>query len=284
MLSLRAFSRSIPRFSRSIARTSMRPAVLPKPTMLQPWKQVSKPAYAAFSTSSAFREPAAEGDVELLAKLDEEVKHEKASGAEDAKEQKASIDYTLQAGEWTVKDVAGEQEVVLSKKFGNESIRVTFTVADINNLSEDPMDELHDDALGDETDYQQNGRDIENDDILPPTFPARLDIAIEKANNGALLIQAVIQDSELQIEEISHFKDAEIANAHSAEKDWTRQSLYSGPPAENLDPELIAFWGRYLEERGLNVEFQNMITDYIAFKEQKEYVSWLENVRKFIAA
>lgn len=60
------------------------------------------------------------GDVELLAKLDEEVKHEKASGVEDAKEQKASIDYTLQAGEWKVKDVAGEQEVVLTKKFGNE--------------------------------------------------------------------------------------------------------------------------------------------------------------------
>ncbi|KAJ5769250.1 hypothetical protein N7520_003809 [Penicillium odoratum] len=282
MLSLRAFSRSVPRFSRSIARTSMRPAVLPKPTLLQPWKQVSKPAYAAFSTTSVFREPAAEGDIELLAKLDEEVKHEKASGAEDAKEQKASIDYTLQAGEWQVKDVAGEQEVVLSKKFGNETIRVTFTVADINNLSEDPMDDLHDDALGDEAEYQ-NQREGE-EDILPPTFPARLDIAIEKANNGALLIQAVIQDGDLQIEEISHFKDAETANAQSAEKDWTRQSLYSGPPAENLDPELLSFWGRYLEERGLNVEFQNMVTDYIAFKEQKEYVSWLENVRKFIAA
>ncbi|KAJ5797751.1 uncharacterized protein N7503_007047 [Penicillium pulvis] len=285
MLSLRAFSRSVPRFSRSIARASMRPAVLPKPALLQPWKQATKPAYAAFSTSSVFREPAAEGDVELLAKLDEEVKHEKASGAEDAKEQKASIDYTLQAGEWQVKDVAGEQEVVLTKKFGNETIRVTFTVADINNLSEDPMDDLHDDALGDEAEYNNQGRDVEGeDDILPPTFPARLDIAVEKANQGALLIQAVIQDGDLQIEEISHFKDAEIANAHTAEKDWTRQSLYSGPPAENLDPELLSFWGRYLEERGLNVEFQNMITDYIAFKEQKEYVSWLENVRKFIAA
>lgn len=60
MLSLRAFSRSIPRVSRSIARTSLRPAVLPKPTP-QPWKLASKPIYAAFSTSSVFREPAAEG-------------------------------------------------------------------------------------------------------------------------------------------------------------------------------------------------------------------------------
>ena len=168
------------------------------------------------------------------------------------------------------------------------------------------MDELPDEALGDEPDYQsqqrsQTGAEGE-EEILPPTFPARLNIAIEKPNNGALLIQAVIQDGDLQIEEISHFKDADIANAQTAEKDWTRQSLYAGPPAENLDPELLAFWGRYLEERGLNVEFQNMVTDFITYKEQQEYVRWLESkscvdlmifgssntpildVRKFVAA
>lgn len=64
MLSLRTISRSVPRFSRSIARTSMRPAILPKPALLQPWKQATKPAYAAFSTSSVFREPAAEGKLD----------------------------------------------------------------------------------------------------------------------------------------------------------------------------------------------------------------------------
>ncbi|KAJ5768431.1 hypothetical protein N7533_001014 [Penicillium manginii] len=286
MLSLRAFSRAAPRFSRSVARTSLRPAVFPKTSFVQPWKQVAKPAYASFSTTSVFREPAAEGDVELIAKLDEELKHEKASGVEDAREQKASIDYVLDAGEWKVKDVEGEQEVVLTKKFGNETVKVTFTVADINNLAEDPMDELADETLGDEGEYQsQQNKDVEGEDeILPPTFPARINVAIEKPSNGALLVQAVIQDGDLQIEEIAHYSNAEVANAQTAEKDWTRQSLYAGPPAENLDPELLAFWGRYLEERGLNLEFQNMVTDFIAYKEQKEYMRWLENVRKFVSA
>jgi complement component 1 Q subcomponent-binding protein len=145
------------------------------------------------------------------------------------------------------------------------------------------MDELADDALADEGDYQNKPAEGE-DEILPPTFPARINVTIEKPSSGALLVQAVIQDGDLQIEEISHFKNAEIANAETAEKDWSRQSFYAGPPAENLDPELLAFWGRYLEERGLNLEFQNMVTDYIAFKEQKEYVRWLDNVRKFVAA
>ena len=138
------------------------------------------------------------------------------------------------------------------------------------------MDDLADDALADEGDYQSKPAESE-DEILPPTFPARINVTIEKPDSGALLVQAVIQDGDLQIEEISHFKNAEIANAQTAEKDWSRQSFYAGPPAENLDPELLAFWGRYLEERGLNLEFQNMVTDYIAFKEQKEYVRWLDS-------
>lgn len=141
------------------------------------------------------------------------------------------------------------------------------------------MDELADESLGDEGEYQgQQNKDIEGEDeILPPTFPARINVAIEKPSNGALLVQAVIQDGDLQIEEIAHYNNSEVANAQTAEKDWTRQSLYAGPPAENLDPELLAFWGRYLEERGLNLEFQNMVTDYIAYKEQKEYMRWLES-------
>ncbi|KAJ5885251.1 hypothetical protein N7495_009761 [Penicillium taxi] len=282
MLSLRAISRSVPRFSRSIARTSLRPAILPKPTIIQPFKQAIKPSYAAFSTASVFRDPATDSDLELLAKLGEEVQHEKASGSDDAREQKANIDFALKAGQWEVKDIEGEQEVVLTKKFENETLRVTFTVADINNLSEDAMDDLTDDALGDEGEL--SGQSAETEEGLAPSFPARLNVTIEKANSGALLIQAVTQDGDLQIEEISHYKDAEIAKAHTAEKDWSRQSLYAGPPAENLDPELLAFWGRYLEERGINVEFQSMVIDFIAYKEQKEYIRWLESVQKFIAA
>lgn len=63
MLSLRALTRSVPRFSRSIARTSLRPTTLAKPAIAQPWKQTIKPAYAAFSTTSVFREPAGEGEL-----------------------------------------------------------------------------------------------------------------------------------------------------------------------------------------------------------------------------
>ena len=60
------------------------------------------------------------GDVELLAKLEDELKHEKSSDIPEFKEQQEVIQEIIKANEWQVKDVEGEQEVVLSKKFGNE--------------------------------------------------------------------------------------------------------------------------------------------------------------------
>jgi complement component 1 Q subcomponent-binding protein len=117
--------------------------------------------------------------------------------------------------------------------------------------------------------------DLDRD--LEPSFPARVNVTIEKPNNGALLIQTVAQDGLFQIEEVSYFSKPDLAHAQTAEKDWARQSLYAGPPFENLDEDLQTFLERYLEERGINAELANMIPDYIQVKEQKEYVRWLES-------
>ncbi|KAJ5624121.1 hypothetical protein N7510_000430 [Penicillium lagena] len=300
MLSLRTISRSVPRtLSRSLglSRAALRPvSVLPKPTLYQPSKAI-KPAYAAFSTSAIARQSPAEGDAELIAKLDNELTHENESGLEDLQDQAQNVDYVLQTGNWTVKDVAGEQEVALSKSFGNEKIRVTFTVADIQNLSE--QEDFDDTGLGDEMDFQghqaanQRGgqspvaqhpedsvspADREWADLAEPGFPARVNVSVEKPNGGSLLIQTLVQDGVFQIEEVSYFQNADLANAQTAEKDWARQSLYAGPPFENLDEALQANFERFLEERGINAELANMIPDYITVKEQKEYMRWLESM------
>lgn len=130
-------------------------------------------------------------------------------------------------------------------------------------------------------DFQNQSRDdasAESIEQPEPSFPARVTITVEKPNNGALLIQTVVQDGVFQIEEVSHFANAELAQSLTAEKDWTRQSLYAGPPFENLDEDLQGLWDRYLEDRGLNAEFANMVPDYISVKEQKEYLRWLESM------
>ncbi|KAJ9196895.1 hypothetical protein DTO166G4_5343 [Paecilomyces variotii] len=312
MLSLRAFSRSVPRtFSRSVAlssRSAVRPlSTIQKPSFLQSsWKQLARPSYPAFSTARILREPAGEGDVELVAKFEEELQHEKASGLEDLDASVQNVKYLLENGPWEVKDVPGEQEVILTRKFGNEDIRVTFTVADLQNLSE--QEDFDDAALSDELDYQHQpvnqsrpsgnvpshtedrvapaDRELDDDldRDLEPSFPARVNVTVEKPGSGALLIQTIAQDGVFQVEEVSYFNKSDLAHAQTAEKDWARQSLYAGPPFENLDEDLQSYIERYLEERGINAELANVIPDYIQVKEQKEYVRWLENVRNFIAA
>ncbi|GLA61053.1 hypothetical protein AtubIFM54640_001561 [Aspergillus tubingensis] len=310
MMSLRTLARSVPRtISRSVAVSSRsaisRPvSAVPKNAFQSSLKQITRPSYAAFSTSRAFKQSPAEGDVELVAKLEDELKHEKASGLEDLESSVQNIQYVLQNNSWEVKDVPGEQEVVLTKKFGNEEIRLTFTVSDLQNLSEQ---EDFDDAALDEMDFGghqpvNQGRsgnvsqhaedrvapaDREGDELdrdLEPSFPARVNITVEKPSNGALLIQTVAQDGLFQIEEVSYFNKSDLAHAQTAEKDWTRQSMYAGPPFENLDEDLQTFLERYLDERGINAELANMIPDYIQVKEQKEYVRWLENVKNFVSA
>ncbi|KAL1979234.1 hypothetical protein VTN96DRAFT_6418 [Rasamsonia emersonii] len=311
MLSLRAFTRAAPRtFSRSLS-TAARPAARPlsaaiqRPSLLaSTQKSIAKQAYPAFSTARILREPAGEGDVELIAKFEEELRHEKASGLDGLEASVENVKLLLENGPWEVKDVPGEQEVVFSRKFGNEDIRVTFTVADLQNVTEQPE---FDDALSDEADYADHSHSVnqsrsgqgnvgvhpedrvspadrEYDELGEPSFPARVNVTIEKPGAGALLIQTVAQDGVFEVEEVSYFAKPDLAHAQTAEKDWTRQSLYAGPPFENLDEDLQNYFERYLEERGINSELANVIPDYIQVKEQKEYVRWLENVKNFVAA
>lgn len=166
------------------------------------------------------------------------------------------------------------------------------------------QDDFDDAALSDETEYEGGHQaanqphggvaqhaedrvapsDRENDPLdrdFEPSFPARVNVTIEKPGNGAILIQTVAQDGLFQIEEVSYFSQPDLAHAQTAEKDWARQSLYAGPPFENLDEDLQTFLERYLEERGINAELANMIPDYIQVKEQKEYVRWLESKHSF---
>lgn len=195
----------------------------------------------------------------------------------------------------------------MTRKFGNEKfarlrtlylniytntdchrIRATFTVSDLQNVAEDEFDGLS------ESDYEninqgQSGEHISTrpeDSIASsdrdfdgeiPGFPVRVNITIEKPGNGALLIQTTASDGMFEIHEVSHFDKADFAEAETAEKDWHRQSLYSGPAYGNLDEDLQTLFDRYLEERGFNAELANIIPDYITVKEQKEYTRWLES-------
>lgn len=180
---------------------------------------------------------------------------------------------------------------------------MTFTVADLQNLSE--SEHLNDEALEDEFDgledsqqgavnkgrgdnmkvapedrvspSDQEGAEEGFEDENEPSFPARVNVTIDKPGKGAVHVETVAQDGLIQIENVSYFSKPELANAQTAEKEWSRQSLYSGPPFGNLDEDVQVLLERYLDERGIDAGLASFVPDYIEFKEQREYVGWLSS-------
>ncbi|OAL71722.1 mitochondrial glycoprotein [Trichophyton violaceum] len=285
MFSIRSLTRSVPRtLSRSIATSAARP--LQRSAFFQPtWKLMSRPSYAPFSTSGPRFEAAGQVDVELAAKFQEELALETESG--ETEELPESVKYFLDNGPFEIIDKAGEEEVVLTRKFGDENIRVSFTIADLQNIN--PEEDFADSALQEELEMDQSrsNKDAspeENIDEQPlePGYLARVDVTIEKPGKGAMHVDAVARDGLIQIENVSYFSKAELATAETPDKEWERQSLYAGPPFGNLDEELQTLIERYLDERGIDTALASFVPDYIDFKEQREYVRWLGNLKGFV--
>lgn len=222
----------------------------------------------------------------------------------------ASLQDFLDNSGFALEDTAGDQEVVLTKSFGQEKIRVSFSIADLDAM-EDPDAFNEDPALGDEEDMeggagsmQQGGaqskgattaghtkggnvnvvpEDQVNDELdegadedYEPTFPARISVTIEKpGDNGAIQFESTAQDGQVVIENVYYFPKKEFADAKTAETDYARRAIYTGPPYGNLDEDLQVLMERYLDERGINTALALWAPEYIDFKEQKEYLNWL---------
>jgi complement component 1 Q subcomponent-binding protein len=116
------------------------------------------------------------------------------------------------------------------------------------------------------------------DEEPAPAFPARVNVRVTRdGKQGAVMIEATAQDGEIIIENVYYFADAAQADPESSEVEWKRRAVYAGPPFGNLDDELQVLLERYLEERGVDVRLANFIPEYIDFKEQKEYLRWLQS-------
>jgi complement component 1 Q subcomponent-binding protein, mitochondrial len=198
---------------------------------------------------------------------------------------------------------------------------VTFSIDDLANMEHDQdPDEYNDEALYDEEQDvsdiigQQSGsankgainkgaakgdnvqiapedsvspadREFEDEDLedqRETSFAAHASIKIERSGKGALVLEAAAEDGEFKIESVMFFPSSEMAEPKNAEQWWERRSLYTGPQFGTLDEDLQLLLERYLEERGINTRMALFIPDYIDYKEQKEYMRWLENVKSFV--
>ncbi|KAI5863886.1 mitochondrial glycoprotein [Durotheca rogersii] len=300
MMSLRAVARSAPRTLTRFSSTAMRqsraaqPISLLKSTSWAPYR--SSQFASAFSTSQFRRAPAPEVDGELSAKLESELHFEA-----DMKEHTptpASITDFLDNSPFKLEDVDGKEDLVLTRKFGNETITITFSISDLTNY--DPDDVYNEDAaLADEDSEQSEGKrqsanesetesegedNLEDEDLNQASVPCRLTIVVEKPGKGALNIEATAQDGQILVDNFYYYKDAKLAHASNAETSHVAHETYPGPPFGTLDEDLQVLLERYLEERGVNQALSLFVSEYLDHKEQREYHAWLKNVKAFIDA
>lgn len=95
-----------------------------------------------------------------------------------------------------------------------------------------------------------------------------------------MTVHATTTESIFVIDNVSY--DPSPAATETAQSEFELRGKYSGPPWQQLDEELQLLMERYLEERGINTALAIFIPDYAELKEQKEYISWLKNLKSFV--
>ncbi|KAH9444257.1 hypothetical protein Pst134EA_032429 [Puccinia striiformis f. sp. tritici] len=209
---------------------------------------------------------AGETDSKLVAKLKAEITYEEDAGSKDdpewLKEFKAD-------GTFEITDKLGSDEVVLTRKFGNENIRIAFS------CSESDTNEMDEEL---EVEPEEDGKDAIEDCRI------RTAISIMKPGHGGMVIDSSTDGSTFDIDNVSFYDDEKLALDESYENDWKRRGLYFGPTFIDLDEELQQSFNDFLEERAIGSELAAIVLDLAEHKEQKEYVNWLEKMSKFIKA
>ncbi|KAF8935702.1 mitochondrial glycoprotein [Dissophora ornata] len=271
--------------ARAMPALAMRAAVIPRavfaPAMVARAGSVS--AMRSFSNTPFAWNKA---DKDLITALEGEIAHEE-------KEEEEIPDYItsyLKTSPFQITDKPGSDEVVLTRKFGNEDIKIVFSVSDIESPGDEEELDLEDDS--EEDGSQQPNQSLsasgedeeEEEDLNASIFPVRCLITITKPNAGSICIDAIAQDGAILVESISNLKDSALAAASTAESDWQKRGLYTGPHFAELDEDLQIAFEKYLEERQIDGDLANFVPTYVYHKDQVEYTNWLSELKGFVAS
>ncbi|ORX85373.1 mitochondrial glyco protein, partial [Basidiobolus meristosporus CBS 931.73] len=197
----------------------------------------------------------------LQAEIDFETENEEKTVPEFLKE-------FQQRNTFRIEDIPGQSEVTLTRRFGKEAIQVLFSISDINNAEEAMPEEEEDE---------------EDEEPLSLPFAVRCNISITKgSDNGCLNLDTITEDTDFGVESIVFYKDAKLAKENTDEADWKRGGCYVGPNFGQLEEGLKENVQKYLEDRGFDEYLASFLPKYIEYKEQKEYVQWLKDVKAFV--
>lgn len=126
---------------------------------------------------------------------------------------------------------------------------------------------------------QEGGEGVEEgQQDQEPNFPARVLVTIERPNKGTLQVATTAQDGMMGVESIYYFKDPRHVDPKNTTDEANAARLYTGPPYAQLDDDLQVLFEKYLDERGINTTLALFVTEYIDYKEMREYLNWLKSM------
>ncbi|KAJ7021679.1 regulatory protein suaprga1 [Mycena alexandri] len=203
---------------------------------------------------------------QLAQKLREELKYEEQTTSDEIPQFLADF---KESGVWEIQDTPANDEVFLTRTFGEEKIRIMFSIADLHNI--DP----------EEDEPSENA----NAQVDEPSPEFRILLSIAKPNHpGALNAYLYCAEDQVHPVTMGFYKSARIAQELSIEADFLRRTVYVGPPIEMLDLNVQELFTSFLRERSIDEELAAFVPLYAKWKEQREYVEWLRGIESFVAA
>ncbi|MEW5297782.1 MAG: hypothetical protein WDW36_000966 [Sanguina aurantia] len=221
-------------------------AAIAKPSSMHtiaPLSQLMSISQQQFSMPSLRSLWTSSPSLSLASTLGEEISHE----VEDYKKPQE-----LSSGPpapWVLADDPGDTLITLKRKYKGEEVEVNLQV---NNQPGG--------------DFQEGGESEEEDLSL-----VAFNVQVVKGDKS-LVFEVESDGTEVTIMHVSY----EPTEGHTSE------SAYTGPVFEELDEQLQKDFKAYLEERGISAEMGEFLRHLIYDKEQREYVDWMHNVKKFV--
>ncbi|CAK9786116.1 aerobic respiration-related protein [Cutaneotrichosporon oleaginosum] len=244
---------------RPVLRSALRPALrtlrasrvsIPRATAVRAF-HVSRPAYGSGETDS-----------ELAAAIAAEIAYE-SEGASSSKP--GFLQELEDEGVWSLSDTANSDDVVVSRKFGDETLKLTFQISDLDNPE------------------AVESVDADGNVVEDPAYITSSLLVTKSGSKKALLIDLGASPDGFEVTNVAIY-DKGLAEADGVEADWKRRSSYMGPQFDTLDSVVQDAFQAYLAERGIDAALSNFIVSYSEYKEQKDYVGWLSDVKEFVNA
>jgi len=218
-----------------------------------------------------FSTNASESGIQLAEVLTGEILHETANAEvdEDYEDVKTLIEKTFK-----ITDKEGLGEVILERKYKDELITVKFDCQD--EVEDHDTDSGYDDIeneLRQKSEVTVRSDEIPDVEDVPNTFGINFEVTVQKGETKVVF--NCVASHCVTIENVRFVPAGTPDNA---------VNLYHGPRYLDLDEKVREGFQDYLTERKIDEDFSYYVVSAARYKEEREYVNWLQKITEFLEA